>query len=262
MIDFDDTTGESQEYQDFVEKFKPKKTTDDCYTPGNVYDAVKSWAVEQYGLQGRPVIRPFYPGGDYEAEDYPENCVVIDNPPFSILSQICDFYDLVGIDYFLFAPSLTLFSTNAGRCKYVLSDSNITYANGANVRTAFVTNMGPHKVLVDPDLHSRILAAEKANRAGKSLPKYTYPPSVITPAVLQKLANHGVRFAIDEEDVVFVRTLDAQRPLKKSIFGAGFLLTERATDAHVAALRQAQENDPRKVMVWELSDRERELVRK
>lgn len=27
----------SKTYEEFVEKFKPKKTTDDCYTP-NVYD--------------------------------------------------------------------------------------------------------------------------------------------------------------------------------------------------------------------------------
>lgn len=28
------------EYKEFVDKFKPKKTTDDCYTPENVYKAV------------------------------------------------------------------------------------------------------------------------------------------------------------------------------------------------------------------------------
>ena len=33
-----------QEYFDFVEKFKPKKTTDDCYTPENVYEAIKAAA--------------------------------------------------------------------------------------------------------------------------------------------------------------------------------------------------------------------------
>ena len=30
--------GES--YEEFVEKFKIKKTTDDCYTPKNVYEIV------------------------------------------------------------------------------------------------------------------------------------------------------------------------------------------------------------------------------
>ena len=31
-------------YEQFVEKFKPRKTTDDCYTPPLVYEAVKGWA--------------------------------------------------------------------------------------------------------------------------------------------------------------------------------------------------------------------------
>lgn len=31
------------DYDAFVEKFKPKKTTDDCYTPDAVYDTVLKW---------------------------------------------------------------------------------------------------------------------------------------------------------------------------------------------------------------------------
>lgn len=99
---------------EFLEKFKPKLTTDDCYTPENIYACVRDWAVDRYGLAGAEVVRPFFPGGDYEHYDYPEGCVVIDNPPFSILSNICRFYDKRGIRYFLFAPALTLFSINSG----------------------------------------------------------------------------------------------------------------------------------------------------
>ena len=40
----------SKTYDEFVEKFKPKKTTDDCYTPPLVYDAVRDWACEKYGI--------------------------------------------------------------------------------------------------------------------------------------------------------------------------------------------------------------------
>lgn len=47
---------EDEEYQSFVDKFKPKKTTDDCYTPGPVYDAVRDWVVTRYGLEGRQII--------------------------------------------------------------------------------------------------------------------------------------------------------------------------------------------------------------
>lgn len=47
------------EYQVFTDKFKPKKTTDDCYTPDNVYEAVLGWAVEEFGIPREKVVRPF-----------------------------------------------------------------------------------------------------------------------------------------------------------------------------------------------------------
>ena len=75
------------DYDGFVEKFKPKKTTDDCYTPPLVYEAVSEWVSSQYGLDKNKFFRPFYPGGDYESEDYTDK-IVVDNPPFSILSKI------------------------------------------------------------------------------------------------------------------------------------------------------------------------------
>ena len=31
----------SKTYEEFVEKFKPKKTTDDCYTPSEIYEVIK-----------------------------------------------------------------------------------------------------------------------------------------------------------------------------------------------------------------------------
>ena len=95
-------------YDGFVEKFKPKKTTDDCYTPPEVYDVVLKHVRETYNIADDvPIVRPFYPGGDYENYDYPEGCVVVDNPPFSIFAKILDFYQARGIRFFLFAPHLT-----------------------------------------------------------------------------------------------------------------------------------------------------------
>ena len=69
-------------YEEFVEKFKPKKTTDDCYTPPTIYEIVKQWACNEYGIDPAKVVRPFYPGGDYKAFPYPDGAVVIDNPPY------------------------------------------------------------------------------------------------------------------------------------------------------------------------------------
>lgn len=53
----------NETYEEFVEKFKPKKTTDDCYTPPEIYEAIKKWACEKYGIDPQKIIRPFYPGG-------------------------------------------------------------------------------------------------------------------------------------------------------------------------------------------------------
>ena len=38
------------DYEKFVEKFKPKKTTDDCYTPPAIYEVVAEYVSKEYGL--------------------------------------------------------------------------------------------------------------------------------------------------------------------------------------------------------------------
>lgn len=93
-----------ENYDQFVEKFKRKKTTDDCYTPPEVYEAIKDYACERYGVDPARVVRPFYPGGDYQNFNYENGAVVIDNPPFSILSQICEFYAEKAIPFFFICP--------------------------------------------------------------------------------------------------------------------------------------------------------------
>lgn len=79
-----------------------KKASDEHYTPKAIYEAVLRWVSQYQSLEGYTIVRPFYPGGDYQNYDYPDNCIVIDNPPFSILSQIRRFYIDRGIKYFLF----------------------------------------------------------------------------------------------------------------------------------------------------------------
>lgn len=50
------------DYDGFIKKFEPKKTTDDCYTPPAVYAAVLDWLRTRVDLRGRPILRPFFPG--------------------------------------------------------------------------------------------------------------------------------------------------------------------------------------------------------
>ena len=110
---------DDEEYQEFLKKFEAKKTTDDCYTPDNIYDAVRDWVAEKYEIGSAAIVRPFYPGGDYKSEKYPFGCVVIDNPPFSIISEICEWYTSKRINFFLFAPTLTLLGIMRGSANYV-----------------------------------------------------------------------------------------------------------------------------------------------
>ena len=133
---------EDEEYQEFLEKFKLKKTTDDCYTPAPVYDAVARYVEETYGVSRDKFVRPFYPGGDYRNERYPEGCVVVDNPPFSLMAEILRFYDSKGIKFFLFAPTLTLFSSSSSStCTALPCTLSVIYENGASVNTSFLTNL-------------------------------------------------------------------------------------------------------------------------
>ena len=233
--------GNNDEYEAFVEKFKPKLTTDDCYTPENVYEAVRGWVFDHYQLpQDTPVVRPFWPGGDYQRVKYPPECVVIDNPPFSIIGEIERWYLKRGIRFFLFAPALTIFKDYRG-LNYVLIDKAITYANGAKVPTSFVTNMGEWLVEVCPDLHEAVDQADRINvqKTTKQLPKYEMPLEVATAAKLRLLAKHGVSYRIRPEDAVRIRTIDSMRESGKAMFGGGLLLSKRAVAERTIAERAA-----------------------
>jgi len=244
----------SEEYEAFVEKFKPKKTTDDCYTPANVYEEVLNYVKETCDIEGLEVIRPFYPGGDYERVTYTKQIVVVDNPPFSIISQIIRFYNEKGVKYFLFAPHLTIFSTNQ---KYtaIVTIADITYENGARVKTSFVTNMmGDYKIIGAPDLKKRIETIQKKEHV--SFPKYKYPENVVTVSRIASLVEKGVSIKIKEKDLAFCRGLESQKKYKKGIFGSGYLTTH----AVAAEIKAAEIKAAVDVIEWELSEHEKEII--
>lgn len=247
------------DYGEFTDKFKPKLTTDDCYTPVEVYEAVLGWLREKVDIEGCNIVRPFCPGGDYEAYDYKEDDVVVDNPPFSILARILRFFRDRGIRFFLFGPQLTLFSSSSSSSlTYIPCACTVEYANGAKVNTGFISNLfGDVFAMSAPDLRKRIKEAQEKARgvASAPLPVYEYPPEVLTSSMLGYLSTHGVEFKVmrDEVSPVPLSALASQKAVGKAIFGKGWLISERK-----AAERKAAEN----VIVWELSDMEREAVRR
>ena len=257
---------DDEEYQEFLKKFEAKKTTDDCYTPDNIYDVVRDWAVEKYELGNAAIVRPFYPGGDYKSEKYPSGCVVIDNPPFSIISEICEWYTSKRINFFLFAPTLTLLGIMRGSANYVACGCGVVYENGASVNTSFVTNMGGNKIVAAADLREILDDENKKNlkKLHRELPKYSYPDEVLTATMLCYMAAHGVSLEISERDAHFIRALDAQKASGKSLFGSGFLLSEKAAAEKAAAEKAAAEKaaaEKANTDIWELSEREWKIVR-
>ena len=227
-IDFSDLSSmseETDESREFEEKFKPKRTTDDCYTPTEVYDAVLDWSCSEYGIDPNSVVRPFYPGGDYRSFDYSGGKVVLDNPPFSILAEILDFYLERGIRFFLFAPALTLFS--GGRdCSYIATCFPVTYENGAVVSTSFVTNLGQYRIDTAPGLYDALADAQRPSGCEKDA--FELPDEVVTAARLGKISKAGVRLQVPKDRCRFIRQLDEQRAVGKSLFGGGFLLSSGA----------------------------------
>ena len=101
----------STSYDSFVDKFKPKLTTDDCYTPVPVFNIILDYVKEKFNVNENQIVRPFFPGGDFENFVYPDNCVVVDNPPFSIAVKIKNFFVSRNIKFFLFLkPNAKLLS--------------------------------------------------------------------------------------------------------------------------------------------------------
>jgi len=258
---------QSEEYQQFVEKFETKKTTDDCYTPDLVYAAVVEWVEQEYGVKRENFVRPFYPGGDFEKYEYKPESVVVDNPPFSIITKITEYYCDKGIRFFLFCSGLTGISGAVSRkiCTLIGAHASVTYANGAKVCTSFLTNMEPEDILMRtaPDLTKKVEKASDDSLPDKSMPKYTYPQEVITSAMLGYMSKHDTEFRVRKSDAHFIRELDSQKEEGQTIFGGGFLLSEKAAAEKAAAEKEAAEKaaaEKAAARVWQLSDRERKII--
>ena len=253
----------NDEYNEFVEKFEPKKTTDDCYTPPRVYDAIADWVATEYNLDRKNFVRPFYPGGDYKGEVYKDTDIVVDNPPFSILSEIIKWYCAHNIKFFLFAPTLTLFTAVGEDVEYIPCGISIIYENGARVNTSFINNIGSSRIYCSPELYQAVTAANTPDNTNE-LPRYVYPPEVIQAARIYQLAKSGIKYKVPKDQCVYVPNLDAMRENKAEAFGGLFLLSEKAAAEKAAAEKAALDGvdvDDSGAYVWQLSEREKNIIK-
>lgn len=242
------------DYESYVAKFQNKeKTTDDTYTPPDVYEAVLAYVRSIYPMESKEILRPFYPGGDYEHAEYPEDGVVIDNPPFSMFTKICEFYSERKIPFFLFGPGLTIFSC-LKYCSVVVVAPQIEFSNGAKVHCNFATNLiGDILVTISPSLSKAIEACTSQTQKVR-LSKYRYPKELLSVSDLHTMAKGEEAFSIRRGEAQLIRNLDLH-PKKGGLFG-DHLLISKAAAAKAAAVKAAAV----KAIPIELSERERRIV--
>lgn len=263
------------DYEGFVEKFKPKKTTDDCYTPSYIYDEVIGWLIDNGHIDNtQKIVRPFWPGADYQAADYPDGCVVVDNPPFSILANIKRWFQDKGIRFFLFAPHLTLFEAYFPEHTYIVTNANIMYENGATVSTDFVTNIPSFSgcgIMCASSLRKRIIQVQNKQTKKLKKNKYAYPDNLITTSVIASLLKGGKDIVIPHAELSYTRRLDDQIHTKKSIYGSGFLCSNRIaqlikTEKEYAYITDIENKKAeciekeKQTIRFSLSEREKELI--
>lgn len=111
----------NESFESFTENRKKRDlgvraTKDEIYTDQDEYNDLTEFFKQYYPEAfKRPIVRPFYPGGNYEdLTQYPAGCLVFDNPPFSIESKIVKFYNEHNIQYILFAPGNNLSNMRNG----------------------------------------------------------------------------------------------------------------------------------------------------
>ena len=223
-------------------------------TQPEVYDCVLQYVKATRGIEGRRVVRPFWPGGDYKRYPYQPGDVVIDNPPFSIIAEILRYYIDRGIDFWLFCPHLTSFNHIDKRLTIVVCDVTITYGNGAKVNTDFYTTLYPEDIAVvaDGTLSLLIKEVQEKSKNKRELPRYLYPANVLTGTGLGTyIASRGGHYELRRDEMHVVSSLVNQRKVGKTIFAKGCLISTAAAE-RAAAERAA--------VVWELSPREIDII--
>lgn len=237
-----------------------KLTTDDCYTPHDVYDVVLDWVIDKYNLQDdTKIVRPFYPGGNYKEFDYPTDCVVIDNPPFSILKSIREWYMKQGIKYFLFCPTLTSLYIKHEDC-LVITARKITYTNGALVDTSFATNLDDKNAIVTaPDLSLLLKQAKSQEVKSSKRIEKKYPKNVVSPATLGNLVRRGQSIAIPKNACCPIKEIEAEKHAGLVFFGRKLLVADNIAEDIDKKLKLPTINT--KKYVLELSEAEKAIIK-
>lgn len=209
-------------------------------------------------LADKVILRPFYPGGDYINAEYPENGVVIDNPPFSMFTRICAFYAQSDIPFFLFGPGLTITSC-CRYCTAVIVSSQIKFTNGAIVKCNFATNLMDDVIMTTSIRLGELIRCCPSQTAKVNLPKYGYPDEVLSVSDFQTMAKGFEDFSVLRNEAHIIRDLD-RFPKKGGLFGDHLLVTKAAAVKAAAVKAVAVKAAAVNIIPVELSEREQKII--
>ena len=249
------------DYESFLAKFADNpKTTDDCFTPADVYEAVVKYVDSLIDLSDKEILRPFFPGGDYENAEYPEDGIVIDNPPFSMYTDICKFFSVREIPFFIFGPGMTI--TSCCRfCTAVVLACDIIFENGAKVHCGFATNLLGDEIIRNAPQLNKAITNCPSQDITNHFPSFEYPAELLSISDMKTMCRGGVDFSVKRSEAVITKKLDN----KGSLYGEHFLLSamkseekKRLKDLAKSQLTTGTKNS----ITIDLSDRERRIVEK
>ena len=94
----------------------------------------------------------------------------------------------------------------------------------------------------------------------KQLPKYSYPPHIITSPWVGQLSRLGIEFSVPVAESEGISGLDSQRATGKAIFGKGYIVSDAVKAEREKAEREKAERE--KAERWELSERELAIIQR
>ena len=229
-------------------------TTDECYTPPAVYDTVLDYAVERYHLQGKHVVRPFIPGGDYQKYVYDKHDVVIDNPPFSMTTKITKWYVDHNIPFFLFINGMYGVSLSRGlhgKATVIVTNANVSFYNKGSekrIRLGFVTNLEPKNIILrgDATLSNRLNGLIKK----KSSKRFHYPDNFLKNNDIVSALQRNVELKLTTDN------LDYNKAHHVEVFGGGYLVNDQLYNEFNESLKHDLPN----TYCVTLSTREKKLI--
>lgn len=238
-------------------------TNDECYTSPEVYDTVLKYAVERYHLQDKHIVRPFVPSGNYQQYVYDKNDVVIDNPPFSMTTEITKWYINHDIPFFLFINGMYAVSLSRGlhgKATVIATNANCSFYHEPNnkvIKMGFVTNLEPKDIILRGDL----ALTNKLNGLVKKkvLNKYQYPENMIRNSDVLKAIRSGVELQLTTNNCLFEDNLDYNKEHKLiDVHGGCYLVDDSVYNEYKATIEKV----PPYTHCVTLSEREKGIIEK